>query len=89
LEQEDVQWKQRAKQNWYQYGDQNTPFFHAWADYRKRINHIRSITDEAGREWKKVEEISEAFIDFYSQLFTTAGTHGLQSCIENVELRVT
>jgi hypothetical protein len=36
LEQEDIQWKQRAKQNWYQYGDQNTPFFHSWANHRRR-----------------------------------------------------
>jgi hypothetical protein len=29
LEQEDIKWKQRAKQNWYQKGD-HTHFFHAW-----------------------------------------------------------
>jgi hypothetical protein len=29
LEQEDIKWKQRAKQNWYHNGDRNTPFFHA------------------------------------------------------------
>jgi exonuclease III len=33
LEQEDTKWKQRAKQNWYQNGDRNTPFFHAWANH--------------------------------------------------------
>jgi hypothetical protein len=27
LEQEDIRWKQRAKQNWYRNGDRNTPFF--------------------------------------------------------------
>jgi hypothetical protein len=29
LEQEDIRWKQRAKQKRYNSGDQNTPFFHA------------------------------------------------------------
>jgi hypothetical protein len=29
LEQEDVRWKQRSKQNWYMQGDRNTKFFHA------------------------------------------------------------
>ena len=27
MEQEDVKWKQKAKQNWYKNGDQNMPFF--------------------------------------------------------------
>ena len=40
LEQEDIRWKQRAKQNWYQYGDQNTSFFHAWASHRKRKSNL-------------------------------------------------
>jgi hypothetical protein len=48
LEQEDFKWKQRAKQNWYQYGDHNTPFFHAWANHRRKTNHIRQVVDEAG-----------------------------------------
>jgi hypothetical protein len=34
LEQEDIRWKQRAKQSWYQFGDHNTPYFHAWANHR-------------------------------------------------------
>jgi hypothetical protein len=49
MEQEDVKWKQRAKQNWYKDGDRNTPFFHAWVDHRRRINHISNIEDEEGR----------------------------------------
>jgi hypothetical protein len=40
LEHEDIKWKQRAKQNWYANGDRNTPFFHAWANHRRRINQI-------------------------------------------------
>lgn len=37
MELEDIKWKQRVKQNWYQYGDRNTPFFHAWTNHRRRI----------------------------------------------------
>ena len=32
LEQEDLRWKQWAKQNWYNHGDRNTQYFHAWAN---------------------------------------------------------
>jgi hypothetical protein len=34
LEQEDIRWKQRSKQNWYKEGDRNTSFFHAWASHK-------------------------------------------------------
>jgi surfactin synthase thioesterase subunit len=50
LEQEDIKWKQRAKQSWYQQGDCNTPYFYAWANQRRRTNRIVRIKDEEGRE---------------------------------------
>jgi hypothetical protein len=54
IEKEDTKWKQRSKQNWYQNGDRNTTFFHAWADHWRRVNQIRKIEDEEGQEWKKI-----------------------------------
>jgi hypothetical protein len=58
LEQEDIRWKQQAKQNWYCQGDRNTQFFHSWANHRRKINQIQKIQDDEGRVWKKPEEIS-------------------------------
>jgi exonuclease III len=89
MEQEDVKWKQRAKQNWYRNGDRNTPFFHAWADHRRRINHINNIVDEEGRCWKKKKEIPRVFTAFYQKLFTTEGMYGAEECLETMEPRVT
>jgi exonuclease III/ribonuclease HI len=89
MEQEDVKWKQRAKQNWYKNGDRNTPFFHAWADHRRRVNYIGRIVDEGGRTWNKKKEIPKVFIDFYQQLFTSEGTQGVDDCLSSLEPRVT
>jgi exonuclease III len=89
MEQEDTKWKQRAKQNWYQNGDRNTPFFHAWADHRRRINHISRIVDEEGWIWSKKKEIPKAFIEFYQKLFTSEGTQGMEDCLASLEARVT
>jgi hypothetical protein len=89
LEQEDIRWKQRAKQNWYQYGDQNTPFFHAWASHRKRVNRIWKIKDEEGREWKKPKEIGAAFCTFYQNLFAAGDTRDVEESLCSVEPRVT
>lgn len=49
LENEDLRWKQRAKQHWLLYGDRNTSFFHYWTQHGKKINNIRSICDEQGQ----------------------------------------
>jgi hypothetical protein len=89
MEQEDIKWKQRAKQNWYRNGDRNTPFFHAWADHRRRINHISNIVDEEGRCWKKKKEIPRVFTAFYQKLFTTEGTYRAEECLATMEPRVT
>jgi hypothetical protein len=78
LEQEDVKWKQRGKQNWFREGDRNTQFFHAWASHRRKINTIKKIKDEEGVVWKKSEEISNAFISFYQNLFTTGEVEGIE-----------
>lgn len=89
LEQEDVRWNNWGKQNWYMNGDQNTPFFHAWATHRRKINHIKKIEDEEGREWGKPEEVRKAFIDFYQQLFTTEDVVRVDQCLNGLETRVT
>jgi hypothetical protein len=89
LEQEDVRWKQRAKQSWFQYGDRNTPYFHAWATHRKKISHIRKIIDEDGKVWKKDKDVGQVFTRFYQGLFTSTGTIGVETCLEGLERRVT
>lgn len=43
LQQKESYWKQRAKQLWLQGGDNNTKFFHAWANKRHRQNNIVAL----------------------------------------------
>jgi hypothetical protein len=89
LEQLDMRWKQRAKQNWFQYGDRNTPFFHAWATQRKKkTNYIGHVKDMEGREWKKHNEVGQAFVRYYQGLFTSEGACGVESCLEGLDCRV-
>jgi hypothetical protein len=89
LEQEDVHWKQRSKQNWYMQGDRNTKFFHAWASHRRKVNTIRKTTDEEGRVWTEEKMIGRAFIHFYESLFKTGHTGRVEECLQGLETRVT
>lgn len=62
LEHEDMKWKQRAKRNWFNQGDRNSKFFHAWANYRRKRNHIGNIKDEAGVLWTKPDDVVGGFL---------------------------
>ena len=85
---EDTRWKQRAKQSWYRDGDRNTPFFHAWASHRRRVNTIKRVVDGDGREMTKVEDIGAAFVSYYKGLFTTEGTAGMEEFMAGLQAKV-
>ncbi len=38
MEQEELQWRQRAKANWLKNGDENTKYFHVSTNQRKMTN---------------------------------------------------
>jgi hypothetical protein len=83
-----MRWRQRSKQNWYKHGDRNTQFFHAWANYRRKTNTIRSITDGAGRVWKKNEDFSKLFIDYFQSLFSSSNPSNISNCLQYLDSRV-
>ena len=64
------------------------PFFHSWANHRRKINQIQKIQDKDGRIWKKLEEISKSFIEFYQALFTASRVYGVKECSMGLETQV-
>lgn len=61
LEQEDMKWRQRAKENWLKEGDRNTKFFHMCANQSTRRNQIVEIRDINGNPCNTQEAIEAAF----------------------------
>jgi hypothetical protein len=86
---DDLYWRQRAKEDWLRYGDQNSRFFHASANQKKRASLITVIKHEQGRKWETEDQIGEAFTQYFQNLFTTSGIRQMGSVLAEVEPRVT
>jgi hypothetical protein len=48
IEMEELKWRQRAQQNWLQYGDKNSKYFHACVNQRRKTKLIKQIRNGAG-----------------------------------------
>jgi hypothetical protein len=49
LGQEELKWRQQAKEDWLKFGDRNTKFFHACATQKNRRQHITRIIERRGK----------------------------------------
>ena len=73
LLQEELYWKQRAKAFWLEDGDSNTKFFHAFANSRKKINHVTRLKTDAGEIVSNHEEMCHVVSDYFHGVFGNAG----------------
>lgn len=71
LEQEELKWKQLAKEEWLRHGDKNIKYFHECATQRSR-NLISQIRNEEGSLCSTTAAIEEAFVRFFMRLFSSA-----------------
>ncbi|XP_069152904.1 uncharacterized protein [Solanum lycopersicum] len=60
--------KQKEKIQWIQEGDQNTKFYHNYIKTRRNTNIIFGGKDKHGERQEGMEEISKAFLEYYSEL---------------------
>jgi len=89
LEQEDLKWKQRAKENWLQFGDRNSKFFHACANQKHSRSKIQNIDDINGRNCSTKETIEEAFVGYFSDLFKAGENLEVEACVDALDQKVT
>ena len=61
--------RQKSRVLWLLCGDDNTPFFHKYATYRKNINSIWKIKDDSGNLVERYEAIVEVGIQHFESLF--------------------
>lgn len=72
MEEEEIYWKQRSSENWLQWGDRNTRWFHKRATMRKRRNEIQGIRDESGVWISDRKELDHAFENYFVNMFTSS-----------------
>jgi hypothetical protein len=89
LEQEEVKWKQRAKEDWLRHGDRNTKYFHACATQKRRHKVVDQIRNAEDRLCSTPEAVEAAFVNYYTNLFTSTIPHNVESCIFAIDGKVT
>lgn len=87
----DLLWKkdevflgQRFKNNWLNYGDRNSSFFHVVTMKRRNINRIIWIQDESGCLIKDKNHMSSHIMGFFQNLFCSAGPRDLDIALSAV-----
>ena len=70
LEDEELYWKQRAKNFWLENGDLNTKFFHAQASGRKAANKVSSLVDVNGIVQSDLSTMGSIALSYVRNLFS-------------------
>jgi hypothetical protein len=89
LQQEALHWRQRAKENWLRYRDQNTKYFHECANQKQHRYQIEMIKDEVGRFCETKEDIEAAFITYFSNLLNAGSELYIEGCLGALDCKVT
>lgn len=66
LEDEEVYWKQRSREEWLNWGDRNTKWFHLKASKRRSINRIQRLRNAMGN-WVEDDVGMEEMVNQYFQ----------------------
>ncbi|XP_019179273.1 PREDICTED: uncharacterized protein LOC109174494 [Ipomoea nil] len=69
--QEDVFWRQRAKQHWLRGADANTKFYHKYASAHKRKNYISRLKNDVG-DWVEGDNMKRVILDYYAAIFASS-----------------
>ncbi|XP_019199918.1 PREDICTED: uncharacterized protein LOC109193531 [Ipomoea nil] len=86
--QEDVFWRQRAKQHWLRGADCNTKFYHRYVSARRRKNYIPRLKNDVGA-WVEGDNMRKVVLEYYAAIFTSSNTECEDLMLDNFAPRVT
>jgi len=70
LEQEEIVWFQKSKEQWVVDGDRNTTFFHTSTIIRRRRNRIDMLQNDEGRWLSNAQELETLALEYYRRLYS-------------------
>lgn len=85
LEDEELKWRQRAKEKWLKKGDINSKFFHKCASHIRQDNTIKKISNERGCCATIQEGIYKLFQEFYQDLFSSSHPSGIEEILRDFD----
>ncbi|CAL1406862.1 unnamed protein product [Linum trigynum] len=69
LEQGELIWFQRSREQWVRFGERNTAYFHQQAIIRRRRNRIASLKNDNGEWVSDPQELAAMVFDFFALLY--------------------
>jgi len=84
LKTEEQEWRIKSRALWIKEGDNNTKFFHQFANYRRNLNTIWEIRDELGNVIVSFEEKAKIEVNFFNNLFPAPPGCPIQEILEVV-----
>ncbi|KAL9687729.1 hypothetical protein QQ045_032136 [Rhodiola kirilowii] len=89
---EEILWKQRSRISWLSEGDDNTRFFHACANVRRRNSGIKLLQRSNGEYTSNPAEIKALIVNYYNDLFMSRQTiqkENIQAHLNVIPCKVT
>ena len=81
-------WRQRAHIHWLAEGDSNMKFFHCKASARKAKNRMVELQRADGTMCKEEHEMVGMATSFYSNLYASESTVGIEEVLSHIPTRV-
>ncbi|MDO7987362.1 reverse transcriptase domain-containing protein, partial [Sweet potato little leaf phytoplasma] len=72
MEEEEIYWKQRSREDWLRWGDKNSKWFHKKASIRRKTNDIIGINKVDGIWSEDPKEIEDTFVSYFENLFRSS-----------------
>ncbi|CAL1381890.1 unnamed protein product [Linum trigynum] len=69
LEQEELMWFQRAREQWVKFGERNTSYFHQQVNIRRRRNKIETLRDANGLWVDDPQALGLLVFDYFANLY--------------------
>jgi hypothetical protein len=84
LKTEEQEWCIKSRALWIKEGDNNTKFFHQFANYRRNLNTIWEIKDEQGNVAVSFEDKENLGVNFFNNIFSAPPGCPIQEILEVV-----